>query len=98
MSTSIQAARMGYGFAWFPEDKIRDELAAGTLKPLPLREGGERFGELYLIVADRDAAGPGTRRLAAIMREAVASECTKHRRVGAKAQPRDGSRVGSVRP
>lgn len=85
MSTSIQAARMGFGFAWFPEDKIRDELAAGTLKPLPLREGAERFGELYLIVADPDAAGPGTRRLTAILREAVASECTKHRRIAAMA-------------
>jgi DNA-binding transcriptional LysR family regulator len=85
MSTSIQAARMGFGFAWFPEDKIRDELAAGTLKPLPLREGGERFGELYLIVADPDAAGPGTRRLVEIIREAVASECTRRRRGGAGA-------------
>jgi len=80
MSTSIQAARMGFGFAWFPEDKIRDELASGTLKPLPLREGAERFGELYLILADPDAAGPGTRRLAGILREAVAGECTKRRR------------------
>ena len=85
MATSIHAARMGYGFAWFPEDKIRDELAAGTLKPLPLREGGERFGELYLIVADRDAAGPGTLRLAEIIREAVATECVKHRRIAAEA-------------
>jgi len=80
MSTSIQAARMGFGFAWFPEDKIRDELAEGTLKPLPLREGAERFGELYLILADPEAAGPGTRRLAAILREAVAAECTKRGR------------------
>ena len=79
MSTSIQAARMGYGFAWFPEDKIRDELAAGTLRPLPLSGGAERFGDLYLILADREAAGPGTLRLAAIIREAVAGECGKHR-------------------
>ena len=79
MSTSIQAATMGYGFAWFPEEKIRDELSAGTLKPLPLREGGERFGDLYLILADRDAAGPGVLRLAAIIREGVAAECTRRR-------------------
>jgi DNA-binding transcriptional LysR family regulator len=79
MSTSIQAARMGYGFAWFPEDKIRDELAAGTLRPLPLSDGAERFGDLYLILADREAAGPGTLRLAAIIRDAVADECGKHR-------------------
>ena len=75
MATSIEAARIGHGCAWFPEDKIRDELDAGTLKKLPLREGGERFVELYLIFADRDYAGPGTLRLAQIIRETVASEC-----------------------
>jgi len=75
MSTSIIAARSGYGYAWLPEEKIRDELAAQTLKPLSLREGGERYVELYLVFADRDAAGPGILRLAEIVREGVASEC-----------------------
>ena len=77
MSTSIIAARAGYGYAWLPEYKIRDELMAGTLRALPLREGGERFAELYLIYADRDAAGPGTLRLAEIIRESTSAECTK---------------------
>lgn len=76
LSTSIIAARSGYGYAWLPEDKIRDELAAGTLKVLALREGGERYAELYLVFADRDAAGPGTLRLAEIVRELVKSECS----------------------
>jgi hypothetical protein len=40
-----------------------------------VREGGERFVELYLIFADRDAAGPGTLRLAEIIRESVTLEC-----------------------
>ena len=84
ISTSIQAARMGFGFAWFPEEKIRDELAAGTLKALPLRDGAERYAEMYLIIADPDAAGPGTLRLAAMLREAVTSECGK-RQPGKKA-------------
>ncbi len=75
MSTSIIAARSGHGYAWLPEYKIRDELDAGTLKPLPLREGGERYVELYLIYADRDSAGPGTLRLAQIIRESVLAEC-----------------------
>lgn len=78
MSTSIIAARAGYGYAWLPEYKIRDELAAGTLKALPLREGGERYVELYLVFADRDAAGPGTLRLAEIIRESVAVECRRN--------------------
>lgn len=75
MMTSIEAVRRGYGFAWYPEEKIRDELAAGTLKPLPLREGGERFVELYMIFAERDYAGPGTLRLAQIIRETVSESC-----------------------
>lgn len=74
-ATSIEAVRMGYGFAWLAEEKIRDELREGTLKPLPLREGAERYAQLYLVLADADSAGPGTRRLAQIIREAVASEC-----------------------
>ncbi len=77
LATSIQAARMGFGFAWYPEDTIREELAAGTLKPLLLREGGERFAELYLVLAERDDPGPGVQRLAQIIREAVASECPR---------------------
>jgi DNA-binding transcriptional LysR family regulator len=75
MSTSIQAARRGHGFAWYPADRIRDELEQGLLKPLPLAEGGQREAQLYLIFADRDAAGPGTLRLAEIIRQAVRIEC-----------------------
>ncbi|HJV82861.1 LysR family transcriptional regulator [Noviherbaspirillum sp.] len=78
ITTSIEAVRMGYGFAWFAEEKIRNELRDGSLKTLPMRDGGERFAELYLVLADADSAGPGTRRLAEIIREAVSSECTQH--------------------
>src|SRR5450631_2597615 len=77
-ATSIHAAVMGLGFAWFPEETVRDELERGLLKPLPLREGGERFGDLYLVFADRDYAGPGALRLAQIIREHVAEQCRKH--------------------
>jgi DNA-binding transcriptional LysR family regulator len=75
MATSIEAARCGHGFAFLPEHRIRDELKTGVLKALPVRDGGERFAELYLIFADRDSAGPATVRLAEIIREAVAREC-----------------------
>jgi len=59
------------------DTSIRDELAQGTLKPLRLREGAVRFTELYLIIAERDDPGPGTLRLAQIIRESVKSECPK---------------------
>jgi DNA-binding transcriptional LysR family regulator len=75
MATSIGAVTRGYGFAWLPEDKIRDELARGELKGLPLRQGGERKLQVYLMFADRDCAGPGVLRLADIIRERVTQLC-----------------------
>jgi DNA-binding transcriptional LysR family regulator len=74
-ATSIHAAVSGLGFAWFSEDTIRNELAQGLLKPLPLREGGEQWAQLYLLYADRDEAGPGALRLAEIIRAQVKSAC-----------------------
>jgi DNA-binding transcriptional LysR family regulator len=71
IATSIQAVAMGFGFAWLPEAHIREELKAGLLKPLPLREGGTREVPLYLIFANPDFAGPGVQRLAEIIRESV---------------------------
>jgi DNA-binding transcriptional LysR family regulator len=76
-ATSIHAAGMGLGFAWYVEDTVRSELERGELKPLPLREGGERWGDLYLVFADRDYAGPGALRLAQIIREHVAEHCRR---------------------
>ena len=76
IASSIEAVRSGYGFAWLPIDHIRTELDAGLLQPLPLREGGERSVALYLVLADPDFAGPGVRRLAAIIRAAVGAGIT----------------------
>jgi len=77
-ATSIRAVSMGAGFAWYPDDTIRGELDRGELKQLPMREGKERWAELYLVYADRDYAGPGALRLAQLLREQVAQQCRKH--------------------
>jgi DNA-binding transcriptional LysR family regulator len=82
-ATSIRAAVMGMGFAWFPEDTVLGELERGELKALPLREGGERWANLYLVFADRDYAGPGAVRLAAVIREHVAAQCRRAEHGGA---------------
>ena len=74
VATSIQAVCMGYGFAWLPEAHIHEELRIGTLKPLPLREGGVSEVPLYLILANPDFAGPGVKRLAEIIKKSVESE------------------------
>jgi DNA-binding transcriptional LysR family regulator len=78
-ATSIRAAVMGLGYAWYPEDSVREELERGTLKPLPLLEGGERAATLHLVYADRDTAGPGTRRLAQIIQEETRTACSADR-------------------
>jgi DNA-binding transcriptional LysR family regulator len=75
MSTAIFAATMGFGYGWYPEERIRGELREGKLKPLALREGAERVGQLYLVFADRENAGPGTLRLAEIIQQTVKAEC-----------------------
>jgi DNA-binding transcriptional LysR family regulator len=73
-ATSIHAAGLGLGFAWYAEEWVRNDLARGVLKQLPLREGSERWGNLYLVFADRDYAGPGALRLAEIIRAEVAAQ------------------------
>ncbi|HET7845361.1 MAG TPA: LysR family transcriptional regulator [Xanthomonadales bacterium] len=77
IATSIEAVVAGYGFAWFVEERVRRELESGALAPLPIAEGGERFAEMYLVLADPEGAGPGVRRLATLLREGVAAECGK---------------------
>lgn len=74
-ATSLRAALMGLGYAWYPEEAVREELERGTLKRLPLREGAEKIGTLYLVFADREAAGPATLRLAALIREEIKRTC-----------------------
>ena len=76
-ATSLHAIVLGYGYAWFPDEAIRGELERGALLPVPLREGAERQGPLYLVFADRDAAGPGALRLADIIRTKVSEECSR---------------------
>lgn len=67
ITTAIRALADGLGFAWIPFPHIQHELAQGTLRPLPLSEGGTRFVQLYLIHRDRDGAGPATRYLAELL-------------------------------
>lgn len=78
MTTSIEAAAQGHGYGWYPEYRIRDQLASGTLKALPLGDVSVAVAQLYLVFADRDAAGPGTLRLAGLIREQVKQACVGH--------------------
>jgi len=74
-ATSIRAAKMGLGFAWYPAESIQEELESGALKALPLRDASEGYGTLYLMFADPDLVRPGARRFAEILRHAVRERC-----------------------
>jgi DNA-binding transcriptional LysR family regulator len=74
-ATQIAAACMGMGFAWFPEHAIQKELTNGSLKPLPMREGAERFAEIYLIFTNPDSPTPSAVRMAEIIRQSVDELC-----------------------
>jgi DNA-binding transcriptional LysR family regulator len=79
LKTSIEMLKNGLGFAWIPREHIWSELETGTLKPLPLTEGGTRGTELHLVHTDRDSAGPATRELARILADTCARACVRHR-------------------
>lgn len=71
MSTSIDACVKGYGFAWYPLEKIRHELDSGFLRPLQLLDGAERSSDLHLILTEGDYSGPVTLQLASILQRKV---------------------------
>lgn len=68
-SSSIQMVKTGLGFAFLPRDWIIAELERGELVRIPLQETLERSVPLYLLLADKAAAGPATRALYDMMRE-----------------------------
>ena len=67
--TSLEAVRRGLGYAWIPEAYVLDDLAAGRLSLIAVETGAERVTSTYLTYADKDLAGPATRRLAEILKE-----------------------------
>lgn len=75
LETSIDMLERGLGFAWIPETRLRQPLAAGRLKPLPLVAGGRREYPVQLIYRDRDRAGPATHALAKSLTLAVRETC-----------------------
>jgi len=74
MASSIRAACAGLGFAWYPELRIRDELADGRLRPLQLAEGRHRYATLYRIFARPEFPGPACRELAGILERLTRSQ------------------------
>ncbi|RYF47246.1 MAG: LysR family transcriptional regulator [Cytophagaceae bacterium] len=71
IKTSLDAIRMGLGYAWLPDAYTKEDIAAETLKYLPVEVGSEREVPVYLTFADKEFAGPGGKRLAEILKECL---------------------------
>lgn len=61
MDTSIDLIRQGFGYAWLPRHRVASLLESGQLKELPLRVGGTRSVDLFLVISDEDQLGPVAR-------------------------------------
>lgn len=66
-ASSIKILKSGLAFAILPLNWISAELASGTLQRIPLGETLERKLPLYLMLTDKQFAGPTTRALHAII-------------------------------
>lgn len=75
IKTSLDAIRMGLGYAWLPDAYTHEDVAAGRLKYLPVEVGAARDVTVYLTFADRDFAGPATRHLAEILKTHLPNLC-----------------------
>jgi DNA-binding transcriptional LysR family regulator len=75
IKTSLDAIRMGLGYAWIPDAYTNEDIAAGRLKYLPVEVGAEREVTTYLTFADRDFAGPATRHLAEVLKKHLPKMC-----------------------
>lgn len=69
---SLESARKvissGLGYGWLPENEIQQQMKNGELKPLPLLEGEQNTGILYLIYAYPEQTGPAAKLLADILK------------------------------
>lgn len=68
-SSSIKIMKTGLAFAFIPRNWVADELASGELCPIPLDENLSRSIPVYLLLADREVAGPATRALFTMLGE-----------------------------
>ncbi len=74
IATSVDMIERGMGFAWLPHSRVAQGLAGGKLVELPLEQGSRRYVELYLTHAHPEGAGPASRRLGTLLREAVVQD------------------------
>lgn len=75
IKTSLDALRMGLGYAWVPDAYTKDDIEAGKLKYLPVEIGSEREAPVYITFADKEFAGPATKKLADVFKDCLPKAC-----------------------
>ncbi|PUA29985.1 MAG: LysR family transcriptional regulator [Cellvibrio sp. 79] len=75
IKTSLDAIRLGLGYAWLPDAYTHQDILEGRLKYLPVEVGAVREVPTYLTFADNEFAGPATRRLAEVLKENLPKMC-----------------------
>jgi len=67
--TAHELISNGLGFGWLPAHGIQQLLQVNELKELPLEIGKRHSAKLYLVYADGTQLGPGTQKLAEILKK-----------------------------
>lgn len=76
IKTSLDAIRMGLGYAWLPDAYTHEDIQAGRLKYLPVEVGSMREVTTYLTFADREFVGPATQHLADVLKTELPKMCS----------------------
>lgn len=75
IKTSLDAIRMGLGYAWLPDAYTYEDVQAGRLKYLPVEVGSMREVTTYLTFADREFVGPAVQHLADVLKTELPKMC-----------------------
>ncbi|SAK95606.1 LysR family transcriptional regulator [Caballeronia catudaia] len=71
--TSIAAVVQGLGFAWMPQHVVQPLVDQGKLRLLQLPQGNRRPVQVYMRFTNPELAGPATRTLGTMLRDAAAA-------------------------
>ena len=69
---AITTVSSGLGYAWLPQDQIREQLQSHRLLPLPLKRGKQYRAHLYMYFG-QEFPGEASKLLAKLLHETVAS-------------------------
>ena len=70
-AAAIDMVASGLGFAWLPRQHIQHLLREGSLRPLPLEQGGNYRVPVNLIFGNQQETGPATQQFIALLRDVI---------------------------